>query len=501
MPFMPTCTGFSGVPCIKEMLLVGKFNLRKLRLRRFKLPTSFPRLSFAVGGFRWQQAWGPVVASAGIIGILLLFLTGGLDLQTERDSQTLIIAESLETAKPRADSPKRDTVVTAKDEEFHSNASPNRITQRVDRPQEMTKGLGTPIPSVPSRNSLQRTEKTSDDTALVFSASARHGYSLMAERAGPKSGSADLELGSTDLVLGSTGPRLRILSLRFSPVASDHEVASSWLEEWLSYLDAFDVVAVQGLPFRWESSLRRHLMGSASGDQQWDLISCDPELAWLGGTHVAFLWKHSQVRCSEEQAYLVQDPKHRFSQPPMVASFESRIPSDVGSKPFGFSLVHVVHQGTSSHLEGETDTVGFALRDVYLRVRRYEFESRGEEDCILMGQWPGNSFPRTFSSDRNLTQSERSLSLELANHLIDLSEDVSSTKIPMHLVMDRRYTSEMTGRSVPLNETQERQSEADSVCRDLLSIGFDSAVWGEFAALEQPPYESVANGDSTTMRR
>ena len=71
----------------------------------------------------------------------------------------------------------------------------------------------------------------------------------------------------------------------------------------------------------------------------------------------------------------------------------------------------------------------------------------------------------------------------------------------MHLVMDRRYTSEMTGRSVPLNETQERQGEADSVCRDLLSIGFDSAVWGEFAALEQPPYESVANGDSTTMRR
>ncbi|MGC6447856.1 MAG: hypothetical protein ACON5J_15615, partial [Rubripirellula sp.] len=352
---------------------MGKFNLRKFKLRRFKLPTSFPRLSFAVGGFRWQQAWGPVVASAGIIGVLLLFLTGGLDLQTERDSQTLIMAESLETAKPQANSPEHDTVVTVKDEEFHSNEGPNRITQRVDRPQEMTKGVGTSITSAPSRSPLQRTEKTSDDTALVFDASARHGYSQMAERVGPKSGSADLVLGSTDLVLGSTdlvlgstGPRLRLLSLRFSPVASDHEVESRWLEEWLSYLDAFDVVVVQGLPFRWESSLRRHLMKSDSGDQQWDLISCDPELAWLGGTHVAFLWKPSQVRCSEEQAYLVQDPKHRFSQPPMVASFESRIPSGVGSKPFGFSLVHVVHQGTSSHLEGETDTVGFALRDVYL---------------------------------------------------------------------------------------------------------------------------------------
>ncbi|MEC7681071.1 MAG: hypothetical protein VX694_17485 [Planctomycetota bacterium] len=473
---------------------MGKFNLRKFKLRRFKLPTSFPRLSFAAGGFSWQQAWGPVVASAGIIGVLLLFLTGGLDLQTERDSQTLIMAESLKTAKPQADSPERETVVTVKDEEFHSNASPNRIIRRVDRPQEMTKGVGTSIPSAASRNSLQRTGKTSDDTALVFSASSRHGYSQMAERAGPKS-------GSTDLMLGSTGPSLRLLSLRLSSVASDHEVAAPWLEEWLSYLDAFDVVVVQGLPFRWESSLRRHLMESSSGDQQWDLISCDPELAWLGGTHVAFLWKPSQVRCSKEQAYLVQDPKHRFSQPPMVASFESRIRPGVGSEPFGFSVVHVVHQGTSSHLEGETDTVGFALRDVYLRVRRYEFESRGEEDCILMGQWPGKSFPRTFSSARNLTQSERSLSQELANHLIDLSEDVSPTKVPMHLVMDRRYTRELTGRCVPLNQTQERQSEADLVCRDLLSIGFDSAVWGEFAALEQPPYESVANGDSTTMRR
>ncbi|MEC8474454.1 MAG: hypothetical protein VXZ38_07390 [Planctomycetota bacterium] len=466
----------------------------RFKLRRFKLPNSFPRLSFAVGGFRWQQAWGPVVASAGIIGVFLLFLTGGLDLQTEKDSKTLIMAESLEIAKPRADPSQRNTVVTVKEKEFHPNQGPNRITPQFDRPREMTKGVGTPISSAPRNDSLQLTQKSPNDVALVYSTSAGHGNSQMADYAGTKSGSTDLELGSTGLTL-------RLLSLRFSPVASDHEIASPWLEEWLRYLDAFDVVMVQGLPFRWESRLRKHLMESASGEQQWGLISCDPELAWLGGTHVAFLWKPSRVRCAEKQTYLVQDPKNRFSQPPMVASFESRIRADVGSKPFGFSVVHVLHQGASSHLEGETKTVRLAIRDVYLRVRRHEFDSRGEEDCILMGQWPGKGFPGTFSSYRNLAQSESNLTLELANHLIDLGENDSPFMIPMHLVMDRRYTREFTGRSVTLNNTRERGSEADSVCRELLSIGFDSAVWGEFAALEQPHDESVANVVSTTMRR
>ena len=55
----------------------------------------------------------------------------------------------METAKPQADSPDRDTVVTVKDEEYHSNASPNRITHRVDRPQEMTKRVGSSIPPLP----------------------------------------------------------------------------------------------------------------------------------------------------------------------------------------------------------------------------------------------------------------------------------------------------------------------------------------------------------------
>ena len=91
----------------------------------------------------------------------------------------------------------------------------------------------------------------------------------------------------------------------------------------------------------------------------------------------------------------------------MVASFEtvSHPVSEVSHLDFRWSTSYTKVRVRT--LRGKPTQWGSRLRDVYLRVRRYEFESRGEEDCILMGQWPGNSFPRTFSGDRNLTQSEK----------------------------------------------------------------------------------------------
>ncbi len=98
----------------------------------------------------------------------------------------------------------------------------------------------------------------------------------------------------------------------------------------------------------------------------------------------AFLWDDSRIQLVTGSAYLVHDPADRMHREPMVASFETRVGTADGRRPFRFTLINAhtsPAEVTASAIENEMNV----LDDVFVRVRQYDYQMTGEEDCILLG--------------------------------------------------------------------------------------------------------------------
>ena len=185
----------------------------------------------------------------------------------------------------------------------------------------------------------------------------------------------------------------------------------------------------------------------------------------------AFIWDESRLRMTQD-AYVVQDPSDRMPREPMVASFEARAGSADGRQPFRFTLinVHTSPDGVAeSALENEMDV----LDDVFVRVRQYDYQLTGEEDCILLGDLnvPANRL-------RELGQIPGVESIAP-----NLKTNTRRTKTYDHILIDRNLTTEFTGRFGVLDiQKQFGISEEEA-----LKISDHLPLWAEFSAYETPP--------------
>ena len=98
----------------------------------------------------------------------------------------------------------------------------------------------------------------------------------------------------------------------------------------------------------------------------------------------AFVWDATRIRFVEGSAYLVQDQADRMHREPMVASFESRIGLADGRRPFRFTLINA-HTSPSEVEASAIANEMNVLDDVFVRVRQYDYQTTGEEDCIMLG--------------------------------------------------------------------------------------------------------------------
>ena len=191
----------------------------------------------------------------------------------------------------------------------------------------------------------------------------------------------------------------------------------------------------------------------------------------------AFLWDASRIQFVPQSAYLVQDPADRMHREPMVASFESRVGTDDGRRPFRFTLINA-HTSPS-----EVDLATIAnemnvLDDVFVRVRQYDYETTGEEDCIMLGDLNVDTAGlRELGQVPNLTS--------IAG---DILSNTRRSETYDHILLDRTLTREFTGRFGVLDFQRDLGLSEELALR----VSDHLPVWAEFSAYEMPRFEPVA---------
>ena len=244
----------------------------------------------------------------------------------------------------------------------------------------------------------------------------------------------------------------------------------------------FDVVAIQEVRGGDATPIRALIdLIRASGGQYAATVS-EPIGRTSQTESYAFVWDASRIQLIPQSAYVVQDPADRIHREPMVASFESRVGLADGRRPFRFTLVNV-HTSPSEVAASAIENEMNVLDDVFVRVRQYDYETTGEEDCILLG-------------DLNVdTAGLRELGQVPGIESIagDIKTNTRRTKTYDHILMDRRMTREYTGRFGVLDF----QRDFGLTEEQSLLVSDHQPLWAEFSAYEMPHFDPIAAGPET----
>ncbi len=187
----------------------------------------------------------------------------------------------------------------------------------------------------------------------------------------------------------------------------------------------------------------------------------------------AFVWDESRVRLTREP-YVVQDPADRMPREPMVASFEARAGLADGRRPFRFTLINV-HTSPDGVAESAIENEMDVLDDVFVRVRDYDYQTTGEEDCMLLGDLNVDT-----GNLRQLGQIPGIRSIAA-----NLKTNTRRTKTYDHILIDPNLTREFTGRYGVIDLQQYFQISEEQA----LMISDHLPLWAEFSAYESPPVE------------
>ncbi len=206
----------------------------------------------------------------------------------------------------------------------------------------------------------------------------------------------------------------------------------------------------------------------------------------------AFVWDQSRIMFVPDSAYLVQDGEvgsdnDRMHREPMVASFQVRPMSADGRIPFSFNIINAhtdPDEVSASAGINELDV----LDDVFVRVRQYEYDTTGEEDCLLVGDLNVDT--------RNLNE------LGQIPNVVSIAGDILTntrqTKTYDHILLDRTVTTEFTGRFGVVHFERDLGLTAEQA----VLVSDHLPVWAEFSAFESPRPSAMAtaNGPVTPRR-
>ena len=245
----------------------------------------------------------------------------------------------------------------------------------------------------------------------------------------------------------------------------------------------FDVVAVQGVRGG-ESEPVEALVGLLrnSGASYAATVSQAIGQASQSESY-AYVWDDTRIQLVPNSAYVVQDTADRMHREPMVASFETRVGTADGRRPFRFTLINAHNSPaelTASAIGNEINV----LDDVYVRVRQYDYQMNGEEDCILLG-------------DLNLdTAGLRELGQIPGVQSIagDTKTSTLGSETHDHIMLDGSLTREYSGRFGVLRLVDDLGLTKEQA----LQVSDHQPLWGEFSIYEMPNFDPIATSPEAT---
>jgi deoxyribonuclease-1-like protein len=244
----------------------------------------------------------------------------------------------------------------------------------------------------------------------------------------------------------------------------------------------FDVVAIQEVRGGDATPMRVLVDLLRSSGAQYSASISEPIGASSQVESYAFVWDETRIQFVPQSAYLVQDPADRMSREPMVASFEARVGTPAGRRPFRFTLINA-HTSPSEVAPSAIDNEMNVLDDVVISVRNYDYQTTGEDDCILLGDLNVNT--------ANLRELGQIPGIESIAK--DVKTNTLGTETYDHILIDRMATREFTGIFGVLNLPQTfgvSQEEAQQ-------ISDHQPLWAEFNAFEMPQFDPVATAPQT----
>jgi len=198
----------------------------------------------------------------------------------------------------------------------------------------------------------------------------------------------------------------------------------------------------------------------------------------------AYVWDQTRIQMIRDSDYVVQDNADRMHREPMVASFQAITAPRDGRKPFSFTMINA-HTDPDEVTPNATSNEINVLDDVFVRVRQFEYDRMGEEDCILLGDLNVDAdhlqelamIPNVFSIAGNTLTNTR------------------HSKTYDHILIDREMTREYTGRFGVIDF----QKDLGLTEEQALLVSDHMPLWAEFSAYEVPLGESVATRNESTQ--
>jgi endonuclease/exonuclease/phosphatase family metal-dependent hydrolase len=264
------------------------------------------------------------------------------------------------------------------------------------------------------------------------------------------------------------GPTIRIASFNIQTFGKSKLEDPLIVRTLAEIVRQFHVVAIQEIRTQ-DNFHMQHFVeivnASGAAPRKYDFVVGPP----IGNTtykeQYAFIFDAERIMVDRNTVFTVGDPDNLLHREPLVASFATRMPSDVA---FTFTLINVHTQPEpASALDAELA----ALAEVFREVRR---TGRGEDDIIMLGDFNAN--------DRKMAGHQRLGKLPSVTPLVrGVFSNVRQNELYDNLLVHLPSTTEYLGRSGVYNFAQPlnlRPEEAERVSDHF-------PVWAEFSAYER----------------
>jgi endonuclease/exonuclease/phosphatase family metal-dependent hydrolase len=246
----------------------------------------------------------------------------------------------------------------------------------------------------------------------------------------------------------------------------------------------FDVIAIQEVRSDDALPIRRLVdLLNASGGRFTATVS-EPIGRSNDRESYAYVWDETRIRLIPQSAYVVNDQADRMNREPMVASFQVNTGTADGRVPFRFTLINA-HTSPIDVAAGNGNELD-VLDDVFVSVRQYDYESTGEEDCILLGDLGTNT-----EGLRQLGQIP-----DVTTIAGDIRTSTIGNQTFDHILIDRRLTREFTGRFGVLDFPSDFGLTAEQASK----ISDHLPLWAEFSAYELPRIDPIAASGTRVIR-
>lgn len=287
--------------------------------------------------------------------------------------------------------------------------------------------------------------------------------------------------GVTPVALGNVGPRaedrIRIATFNIQAFGESKASNPNLMQALATIVSSFDLVAVQEVRSPQAMPVARLLDLINRSGGHYEATLSHPIGHTSHKEQYAFVWDTTRIRLVPDSSYVVNDSEDRMHREPMVASFETRVPTAQGRLPFRFTVINA-HTDPDEVGARNPESEMNVLDDVFVRVREYEFTAHREEDFIMVGD----------------------LNVDVA-HLGELGQipgvvslagnqptNTLGTKNYDHILIDRNTTAEFTGRCGVIDY----QRDFGLTSEQALQVSDHRPVWAEFSIYEIPAFANVA---------